>query len=155
MPVLFSHSLKLTLGILNLPVIIAVLIAIGIVCFTDCSAPPSALPTPRLAAKLITESTSLDKSLGINILPLDLLIYLFTLITNASLSSVLGISLSNNFEFKNPSTCLIPAAVFISTSAPLSELELFASKSRLTYLPSSIALGLIDCIKTPVFSLSV
>ena len=149
-PALFSHSLNSKLDMLNFPVFIAVLIAIGIVCFTDCSTPPNALPTPRLAAKLRAESTSLYKSEGINILPLALLIYLFVLCISTDLSSETGINLLNNFEFKNPSTCLIPAAVFISTSAPFNELELFVSKSRLIYLPSGITFGLFACINTPV-----
>ena len=94
-------------------------------------------------------------SLGTMFLPLALLIYEFILLTRIFLSSDSGINFLNALELIKPSTCLIDAAVLISTNAAFNALELFVSKSRLIYLPFGNTFGLVDSINTPALFLSV
>ena len=125
------------------------------VCLTDCKTPPrpNAVPTDDTVFSAL--SMFLNTSLGTDSLFLDLLMYLFTLSVSILLSSTDGTIDLNDLDLKNESTCLIAPAVFISTSAPVSESMLFTSKSRLTYLPFGRTLGLTDAIITPDSFVSV
>ena len=137
------------------PEFIMVLIITGTVCLIGWSNPANALPTPRPVTKFANLSTSFMVSFVTVLLPFALWIYVLILFVRIFLSFASGTNLLNAFDLVNPSTCLIAAAVFISTNAPLRLLKLFTSKSRLIYLPIGNTFGLVASINTPVLFLSV